>query len=281
MGSIKSKLIIFFLINLLISVDSFASIKPYSWRDEDKKEGYVDEIKHDDENEVAVPLYIIDNPNKNTPSLRDTIFNETLTKEFSRKYEEKFGRTEAEVFYTHNSISDVYLYQGHEYTQQQYFDEQKLFSTYMIRRVAEYHFDKEAKSNPVTKSIYTIKEKVKNMDFAISPNFKFVAQYTISGNDLRVEVINPWIISKVNFQMDPAQFTPTAIEKTTVNIGKKIDSNYQIESYYTLELQMIQLIARRRLTDEANISLTASPNFYRELEKVREGIVLAGFSWIF
>ncbi len=266
-----AKCLFTFFIATILSLKCFASVSDFSWREEDKRKGYIEQVSQDHE-DIGTPMFIVDNPEAGELSLRERLFDQTLTSEFSHKYESIFGRTEAEVFYTTSSVSDTYLYQGHSYTQQEYFDQQRSFSLYMIRRMAEYHFDHSAQNSPVTKQIYALKEKARNVDVAISPDFKINAKYTLSGNDIQVDVVNPYLISKVDLLLET--------QNTIFDIGRKINIYYQVDGYYTIENGTIQAVARRRLTDLASISLTVSPNHLYDTVN-RESFYLAGLSWVF
>lgn len=95
--------------------------------------GYVADVRAERE-VVSVDLVWIPKP-KERSDLRDRIFNQTLSREFRERYEQRFGQTEIErVFLAPNRTSyynDVYGVKG---TPQEISDERRKFGEFMVRR---------------------------------------------------------------------------------------------------------------------------------------------------
>lgn len=259
-----------FFLGLLLAPVAFSA--DFQWREKDSRKGYVSSVDESKE-DVGIPIIYVENPDANNRALREQIFDEKLTKEFTLRYQDKFGRTEAETYYTRSNVFEYMIVQGKEYSQEQYFKEQRSFSTYVLRRTAEYHFDNRGKEITATRPLIETKEKLQNVNIGFGKNFKVKAKYSIAANDFGVGVENPYV--------DYRMTIPTNLHSTTVNIGKAITSIYYIESYYNAHTGSVSLIGRRKLTDLASVSITLTPNSWREEEGLRESYGLAGLSWLF
>ncbi len=259
-----------FFLGLLLAPMAIATPSEFSWREQDSRRGYVSVIDQADDT-TGTPLVFIDNPDANERTLREKIFDERLTKEFTLKYQEKFGRTEAETFYTRSNVFEYLNVQGREYSQEQYYDEQKSFGTYMVRRTVEYHID--SKGRDIAPAVIETKEKLQNVNVGIGKNIKIKAKYSIAANDFGVRIENPII--------DYRMTIPSHLSGTIVSVGKGIGHLYYMESYYYCSTGAISLIGRRKLTELASVSITLTPNYWRPEERVREKFGLAGLTWGF
>ena len=123
--------------------------------------GYVADIRTERE-QVSENLVWVQQPAQDQ-DLRDRIFNQTLSREFRERYEQRFGQTEIErVFLAPNRTSyynDAYGVKG---TPQEISDERRRFGEFMMRRLAEWHVENYAKTDPSARAVWEAKERISN-----------------------------------------------------------------------------------------------------------------------
>jgi len=171
------------LINLFMALvvlsSEAAQAIDHSWREEDSRAGYSEELKPEDD-EVGEILYTVDNPYRNDISMREQIFDPTLKKDITLRYQEKFGRTEAEIISARTPYLNSNFSEGASITfnEEEYQKQQQSFGNYVAKRVIEYHFEKEAKDNPSLRGVYEAKQSLENASVDAVP-FKPRAKYKI------------------------------------------------------------------------------------------------------
>jgi hypothetical protein len=216
------------------------------------------------------------------PSLRERIFNESLSKEFRDKYYEKFGRTEIERIYLSPNRStyynDVYGLKG---TPQEINDERKRFGDFMLRRLAEVHVDDYLKNDPKARPIYEAKQAISNIKVEVQ-QFRFDMQYGLAGNTFDLIVINPYLATtKVRLEMDPGGFGPGPVNETLVTLGNPVTKTIDVEAQWKTNDGIASLVGRKSLTPALTSSLTLSTFTKDEGPSTRESLYLAGLGYSF
>lgn len=240
------------------------------------KHGYTDDVRAERQ-QVARDLVWVMRPFDGA-ILHDRIFNQKLSKEFRERYEQRFGQTEIErVALAPNRLSyynDVYGMKG---TPQELLDERRKFGEFMVRRLAEWHVENYAKSDPKVRPVWEAKEKISNLKVEVA-SFRFDAQYSIAGNTLDIKMVNPWVESKVTLIMNPDQFGPGPIDETLLSVVKPISQRYTVEGRWRVTDGIVSLIQTRPIGRFWSSSLTTSAAVKDGGSSPRETIWLAGIS---
>ena len=212
-------------------------------------------------------------------ALGDRIFNQTLSREFRERYEQRFGQTEIErVFLAPNRTSyynDAYGLKG---TPQEMSDERRKFGEFMIRRLGEWHVENYAKTDAKAKVIWEAKERISNLKLEVA-SFRIDAQYSIAGNILDVKMVNPWVQSKLSLLMNPEQFGPGPIDEALLSVYKAVSSRYAVESRWRIRDGILSLIQYKPFARVWSGSFTTSAVIYGESTRMpRETLWLLGAS---
>lgn len=236
--------------------------------------GYVSDVRAERER-IESDLNWVAQPRQET-ELRDRIFNQSLSREFRERYEQRFGRTEIErVFLAPNRTTyynDVYGVRG---TPQELNDERRRFGEFMVRRLAEWHFEDYAKNDPKVRPVWEAKERISNLKVEVA-SFRLDAQYSISSNTVDVNMINPWVKSKVTLEMNPDQFGPGPVNETLLSITKPIGFHYSVETRWRVTDGIVSLIQSRSIGRNWGGSLTTSAAVKDGGPSPRETLWLAG-----
>ena len=161
----------------------------------------------------------------------------------------------------------------------------------MMKRLVEYHTDDFMKNNPRGRAIYELKETVSNVQVKVQ-SFQFDLRYDIAGNTADFLIKNPYLnTAKIRLQMTPGAFGPFAsIDETIFTIGTQVTRTISFESYFTMPLNNLSLVARKALMPalQGTLSLVDAqrdlgPDTYRTVEHqwIRENIYLAGLNYSF
>jgi hypothetical protein len=240
------------LITLMMSLPQAHADIAHPWRDEDAVKGYSSSADPEAE-DTGVILYTVENPYKDEVVLKEKIFDQKLTKEITARYYEKFGRTEAEIIQNRTPYLNTNFSEGQSmvFNEEEYQRQQNKFGNYVIRRVAEYHFENEAKHNPDLKAVYETKQKIEKVDVSFSKNVKLRAKYQISSNMLVFTVKNPWM----NMEMRK-EFSD---HETVISMYRDLGLDYSFITDYYLSNPTWDLIGKKVLTPNMSVTLTLSP----------------------
>lgn len=236
--------------------------------------GYVTNIQAERE-DSSEDLVWIQKPSEGQ-ILRDRIFNQTLSREFRERYEQRFGQTEIErVFLAPNRTSyynDVYGVKG---TPQEISDERRKFGEFMVRRLAEWHVENYAKTDPSVRVVWEAKEKISNYKLEVA-SFRIDAQYSIAGNIMDIKIVNPWAQSKISLLMNPDQFGPGPIDEALLSIFKPVSSQYAVEARWRVTDGVVSLIQYKPIARVWSGSLTTSAAIHGAGRSARETLWLVG-----
>ncbi len=237
--------------------------------------GYIAAVK-EERTEAVLDLEIFVPPPPLT-SLKSRIFNDKLSREFTDRYEAKFGRTEQQrVFNSPNRLtyySDLWGFRG---TAEEKDNEKRKFGEFMLRRLAEYHIENYAKNDPSVRPIWEAKEKISQVKMQIGKRVKFHAKYSISGNSVDIRIDNPWLLTKITMQMGGG-----GVEETILSTSRSLTPTVSVESHWYTTDGVAALIARKALTPTIGTSLTASTFTHEHGKSQRESLYLAGVSYVF
>lgn len=249
-----------------------------------KHEGYLDSTDGE-RNKVISEMIVIQPPPVDGPPLKDRIINEKLSKEFSDRYEEKFGRTQVErIYYSPNRYTfydDMYGFKG---TPQQVSEERRNFADFMVKRLAEYHLDNFTKTNPRAKAIWEAKETLSKVNVEVS-KFKFNMNYEIAGNVFDMKVDNPYLdLFRYRLQMNPSALGPGPVDESTLSIGRPVTKKIYLEAHYKMVDGVVTYIGRRAFSPTLGGTITVS-TFTKDIgvqrPNIRESLYLGGLSYVF
>lgn len=213
-----------------------------------------------------------------TKNLQGRIFNADLTEEFQRRYQEKFGRTQAENRYQTvvNPRATFRNDLGQELTEFEVQTRQREYGEYMFRRLAEFHFENSMKNDESTRSVWEFKEKVSRVEVAVAPGVNVKANYSLSGNLVDFQLSNPWIRSQAVFFLG----TPNQKE-TVVSVGRGLTKTIDVEVHSAFEDGIIKMLGRKSISSVASYTLILSTNTHDHGWSSRETLYLGGFSLLF
>ncbi|MBX9769087.1 MAG: hypothetical protein K2X47_17560 [Bdellovibrionales bacterium] len=228
------------------------------------------------EEQVAPPpeKLILPSPPAGTSSIHHLIFNPILTKEFSLRYEERFGRTTAEQTYNvfSNPFVTVRTTQGFELTAVQASDSQRQFGEYMMRRLAEWHADNAMRNSKSLRAVAEIKDRYSKADVQVAPGYKIQANYSIGNNAVDVLFDNPWVLLRARVEM--------LMNETFITVGRSIGM-WRAETHWSYNDGVVKLVTSRPLKPGLSMSLMGSTPLKSQGYSVRENLGLAGLSYSF
>jgi hypothetical protein len=258
-------------------------------RDYRPHEGYI-ESTLGERGSQSSDLQIIDELPSEGPSIQDYIFNAQLTHEFQEKYNDKFGRTDAEHIFRSQNRTSYYNDVWFKGTPEEYNEQRRQFADYMLKRLAEYHVDNYLKTNPSARGIYELKEKVSSVNVQVQ-SFQFDLRYEIAGNTADLVVKNPYLkTSKVRLQMNPGALGPSNIDETIVTLGTDITKTLSFETFYSMPLNNVSFVTTKGLSPGLAATFSfidaqrdLGPDTIRKLTSnwIRESIYLGGLNYTF
>lgn len=252
----------------------------HSWRQEDSRPGYAETLDPEQENTGEI-LYAVENPYRNELKMSERIFDTKLKKDITQRYQEKFGRTEAEIIHTRTPYLNSNFSEGASITfnEEQYQKQQKSFGNYIAKRVVEYHFENEAKDNPQLRGAYDAKQVLENASASVG-EFKIRARYRIASNSIMTSLKNPYVNLEARNEL-------SGNKETVYSASKELGKRYSIiTDYYKTESRW-DWILRKSLTNFLGLSFTYSvmkdvyvtENFQSQI--VDQKSYIAGLSYIF
>jgi hypothetical protein len=276
------------VVMMILAIVTSLPLSAWAKRDYRAHDGYLNEQAIIAERGREESDLVIIAPLPAEQTLQERLFNEKLSKEFRDRYEQKFGRTDAErIYYSPNRTTyynDMY-YRG---SPQELTDERKRFGDYMIKRLVEYHVEDYMKNDPRGKVLYTIKERVSNVGVQVQ-KFRFDMRYEIAGNTMDFIVKNPYLdTSKVRLQMSQGALGPGPVEETIVTIAKNITPTVTVESYWVTPITKMSFVVRKALSSTLSTNVSAlsgrrdlgarpgSDNYW-----ITEDVYLAGVNYAF
>lgn len=248
---------------------SFAFAREYKYH-----EGYTTEIQAE-RTEVVTEMSTIELPPK-SPPLQTQIFDEKLTKDFRERYEQKFGRTEAErVYYSPNRFTyynDLYSFKG---SPEEEDVEKRAYANYMVKKLAEYHVENYMKSDPKTKSVWEAKERISQANVS-SGNYKMKARYDLVGGKADIEVINPFVDTKATLEMSGSK-----VEEALLVLRRPIIETVSIEGRWKHIEGILAFITTKTFSPTLSAHITASTYTNHNPVSTRESLYLMGGSYVF
>lgn len=246
-------------------------------------DNYVSDVRQEN-SDVGEPLVLLPVPESilKRKSFQEQLFDPRLSDEFSRRYEDTFGRTQAEVTYRERGRIDyVQAPNGDLISVRQRSDAEYQFGTYMFRRMVEYHFDNYSKTQESLRQVQEVKERVTNYEVEVAPGYSLKSNYSISGNYIDINLNNPYIGSRARLEMDPAQLGPSQIREARIAIDRGLTSTINLEGHYTVYDGIAALVTRKSLTSQSSMSLTGSTYLTKTGSSTREHLGLLGYSLSF
>jgi hypothetical protein len=196
--------------------------------------GYLTNVaKEKSESYVEVYLVMGANPAPEK-SWHQVIFNEQLSIEFKNRYRETFGQIDTEsIVYQPTKFSLLDEARPLEKTETDT-EVRRQFAEYMTRRLFEFHVDNYFKTQPQMRTVYEVKERLKNVEVKVSKETKLNAQYSFASNILDLVFENPYLDSKVALEMDPSAFGPSQVEETRFWLGRDLSKTLRANTNFAL-----------------------------------------------
>ncbi len=278
----KTVLMITLMTIVSIAVQAVAAplAEPHSWRSKDWKPGYSEKLDPAQERTGEI-LYVVEDPYKNEIAFSEKMFDPTLKKDIILRYQEQFGRTEAEIIQSRTPYLNSNFSEGESITfnEEEYQKQQQKFGNYIGKRLVEYHFENQAKSNPSLKGAYEAKQTIENASASVG-RFKIRARYRIASNSILTYIQNPFLDVQARFEL-------SGDKETVYSISRNFARNYSFLTDYYMGGTRWDIIARKGITSHLSVSVTYSP--FREIEveenmkivAVKESLALVGLSYIF
>lgn len=271
-----------FLTISFIGVQAISAPKKndFSWRSKDWKPGYVETLTASDERTGEI-LYVVEDPYKNDIKFSEKMFDPTLKKDIIQRYQERFGRTEVEIIQTRTPYLNSNFSEGESITfnEEEYQKQQQSFGNYIAKRLVEYHFEKEAQTNPSLKGAYEAKQTIENASASVG-QFKIRARYRIASNSILAYIKNPYVDLEARFEL-------SGDRETVYSISRNLGRNYSILTDYYISRPRWDIVGRKGLTQNLSVSVTFSP--FREVDVeeknktivITERLALVGLNYIF
>lgn len=216
---------------------------------------------------VAKEVLIVPPQEDEGPSLHEQIFDEEITEDITRRYEDKFGRTRAQQ-YTDLSITTRFYaderFPDINRTIEENQEEQRKFGNFFIKRLVEHHVDNYVKTNPKTRPVYELKEKVSNLNVTVKDQYKLRFKYSLSSGDTDIYLKNPYDLEN--------RISIRGSDETAIVLGYPISKTIRLKADYIIENSHSILSAVKRLNGGWTTSITSTNND-------EENKVLWGFSW--
>lgn len=250
-----------------------------------KHPGYLDSVAEERHQKIE-EMVLVPRPYEQEVNLKEVIFDDRLTDEFQSRYEDQFGRTEAEqIVFAPNRFDEYEYYDanatvGLSVSYEEDRRNKQKFAEYMMRRLSEHHVDQYFKSKPELQSIYELKDKVSKLNVEVKQGYKVRLNYSFSGNYLDVKIENPYEIeTKVRMEMSEGASNGGG-KQTILSLAKAVTPRVWMGSYLYTSEGKYSLVTSRYMGSGVSISLTGTTN-YKYPSNTYEGqqLVLLGFSW--
>lgn len=254
-----------------------------SRRDYRPHPGYLAEVETADARDTEYKdLVIMNPPPGDGPSLRERIFNEKLSREFTERYYQKFGRTEIErVYQSPNRFTyynDLFGFRG---TVVEMNNERRKFGEFMLRRLSEYHVDHYLNHEPSMRPVYELKERLSNIRVEVEKT-RIDLNYSYAGNILDVKLTGPYLPDiKVSFMMDPGAIGPGPVGETEVSMRERLTQTVGLEQNWRVVDGIFAMTATKALSVSLSSSLTAKTFTKDGGASTRESVYLAGLGYVF
>ena len=197
--------------------------------------------------------------------------------EFRRRYEDRFGSTEAlRLYYQPNKFETF----NDDETQvresvQTDNDAKRSYAQYMLRRLVEYHAETYFKSDPSLKGVWAAKEAVSHAS-AGTRNYKLKAGYNLGANVVELNFLNPYVNTRMVSQVSKAPNNDNVFV-----LSRDLTTTIGVEGRYQYSLGTVSFVGSKKITPDlgANITFARSALNYSINSVVREDIFLGGLTY--
>jgi hypothetical protein len=225
--------------------------------------GYLSSVK-EERHRLSMEVVIVPPEEETGPTLNDQIFTDKLTRDFKERYENQFGRTQAEQL---QDVPSRYfekdLGNGQFISEEDYQERQEKFGNYMTKRLIEFHSDRYLKESPSGQRIYRVKESISNVTVKTKTGFSYKFRYNIASNDVTLKVENPYKIdSRLIFENS----------NTRLSLGYDVNKTVRVISDYETDNTAYTLSGIKTLSKGWSTSLTGTAS------AIEEKFIL-GFNW--
>jgi hypothetical protein len=223
-------------------------------------------------------------------NLNKLIFNDELSADFKKQYQERFQTQWQQSEITLQEMFTAYNSRVVHESQRR-----REFAEYIVKRLTEYHVDKYVQSDPSMKTIYEVKEKLQHVEVKVNKETKVNLNYSLSGNIMEVKFENPYLDeSKIIYRMNPRSFGPTNPLLTEYRITKSLSHNKKFQLLYEEQIKIWGFFLLHNLSSRLNtfygLNFSTLPNSQQIIDPITSQPLLrgldplriqAGFGWSF
>jgi hypothetical protein len=223
-------------------------------------------------------------------NLNKLIFNDELSADFKKQYQERFQTQWQQSEITLQEMFTAYNSRVVHESQRR-----REFAEYIVKRLTEYHVDKYVQSDPSMKTIYEVKEKLQHVEVKVNKETKVNLNYSLSGNIMEVKFENPYLDeSKIIYRMNPRSFGPTNPLLTEYRITKSLSHNKKFQLLYEEQIKIWGFFLLHNLSSRFNtfygLNFSTLPNSQQIIDPITSQPLLrgldplriqAGFGWSF
>ena len=244
--------------------------------------GYTNDIKAEREN-IYEEIVIFPPQVSGSKNLNEKIFNAELSKEFRTKYIQEFGTVD----------TDSFVYRDPKYaemaddnrrgvsTEVANNNARRNFGDFMVKRLTEWHVDHYIKEEPQMRPIYEAKEKISNIKVEINKETRLDIKYSLAGNTLDLNIINPYLESRLISYMDPSAFGPAQTLENRLFLGMQINPLLRFNLYVAENDGIATAEVIRAFRGNISTSLSSSSWFKATGLSARETRTSVGMSTTF
>jgi hypothetical protein len=277
---------LFLALNLASGLSAYADEDFYGYR-----RGYIAEVAKERE-QVIHELLWIPNDLDDEKAIQKKIFDTTLTKEFTSRYEFVFGSTEAQRnIDAPNRFDELTYDNGVRVTPEEDVARKREFGEYMTRRLVEYHVDLYMKNSESVRPVYELKDAISNVNVAVAGGYGVNLNYSIAANHLTAKLTNPYKFEfKVvqEFRTTESQFVNedgatesiTLEPETIYYLGYPFSKRLNWKSDYKTQQGLGTTTLTRNLKHHWKTTLTLSKDFINNSDVGEEERIILGFTWV-
>ena len=242
-------------------------------------EGYTFDVAK--ERNIIVEEISLVTPPKEEPPIKEAIFDSRLTREFSTRYEQEFGKTSIERNAdAHNSFAEREYSAGVFVSLEEDQRRKGVFGDYLIKRLVEHHVDNYVKSNPKVRPIYELKDRISNVKLEVRKGYRVKLRYNYSGNYLDINIDNPYDVkTNLTLEMDPDSFGPSDVVETRIFFSYPVKKNLSVASDYTFDDGIWVLSGYKSLSSNMVASITGKTYTNGTGKSGRDRRILFGITW--
>ena len=175
------------------------------------------------------------------------MIDESLSGEFRDRHYQTFNR---DTYHRDNLLLTPAGDRADLYRNEEETDRYKKFSSYMLRRLGEYHVQQVLEKREDMKKVVEIKEKLTNTDFSISDQFMFKAHYSIAGDFLDFQMQTPWFTSRILLEK-----MVSGLEKPIFFLDRQLNSKWTLKTSCYVDCSYLSILGLYKINESMEMSM--------------------------